>query len=201
MKSFISLVVATIIFSSCCGSKSTFGSSIQTNDLPDLQDIVTRVQYQYEQAIDSLAKAGINDVEVTEAEVTFKVAKELTGSGSIKVLVVKGGKEWTRTNSSSVTFKLAKEKNKAGAGEGKTKLVGNNLKDIIFLAAKTYSELENPLSGLIKDGFDINIVFSINSKTEGGISFEVWLIGADASVDVTRSIEHELKLSFAYKKK
>ncbi|WP_163380173.1 hypothetical protein [Cyclobacterium sp. SYSU L10401] len=194
MKKLFIFLMICIIMSSCESQKSL---TIDNKNLPSLQDVVSEVQRQYEQALKQLENEGITNVEITNADLTLKIAKASTVDAEIKVLIFKIGKERTQSKSTSVTYTLTKKENKAGSG--KIKFTDTDIKDVIISAAKEFNSLEVSLGHLVKEEFEIDIVFSIYDKNAGGLSFEVWNIGVDGSANRTKSAEHQIKLTFKNK--
>jgi hypothetical protein len=189
MKKILFITLASLVLASCNPTRK-----IKINELPTLNNVVTEIQMEYEKALKELQANRVTAVEITDAEITLKIAKESTAGGEIKVLIGKATKERTVSASTSVTYLLTKDANKTGSG--KKVFVDQKLKDVIVAAAREFSSLDVAIGDLVKDSFNVDIIFSIQNTKGGGLSFEIQNVGADATGSWSRTVEHGMTLTF-----
>lgn len=190
LRPILLLLFIAIVFTSCGKWVRIPPNQVE----PNLKDVVTAIQHQYTEALKDLKKAGIENIEITEAAVSLKVTRSIAGNGEIKVLIFKPSIKRTVTRSSAVTYTLSKAEDKKGGAP--PRLADQDLKAMIVNAATQFSGLDRPIGDLVADNFEIDITFAIENTGSAGLSFEILGLSIDAGPEYTRSAEHELKLTF-----
>ncbi|HUC82968.1 MAG TPA: hypothetical protein VMR70_18815 [Flavisolibacter sp.] len=190
MKQLFILVATALLVTSCCTTKNFPSNQSE----PSLEEVVTALQQEYTTAMNTLKKDGITGVRITEAEISLKVSKQVSANGEIKVLIFKPSKSWSRTNTTTITYKLSEKESAAGgAAFNKDK---RRLSDIIVSAAKNFNDLNATVGKLVKDEFTIELAFEIENVNGAGLSFEVIGLSVDAGVEKTTTVEHGMSLTF-----
>lgn len=197
MKQFILTLAAACILSSCCTQKVVK----LPNDQPKLNDVLTVVQEQYKAALDSLAKEGIKNYEIVEAQLSLKVSKTISGDAEFSVLIFKPKASRSLSRSTTVAYKLSKAESITGGDKKNEQKTDNSLRDAIINATKSFNQMEKTIGTLIKESFSLDLVFSIEEEKGVGLSFKVWGIGADLGGTFSSATEHELVLTFKPVKK
>jgi hypothetical protein len=195
MKSLVFSISVIVLLGSCCAQKS-----LTVNQKgPKLEEVVQAVQLQYKQAVDQLKTDGIDDFEISEADLSLKVTKATIKSADITVLIFKPSVKYTKTASTTVTYTLSQKNNSAGGAP--PKVSDTNLKDLIISSVTTFHNLNATISDLTKESITLDLDFSVEKDLTGGLTFTVWGIAANASLESDNTVEHELKLIITPKKK
>lgn len=197
MKQTLLAIIIVCLFGSCCSQKVAGLPQKQ----PSLNDVVTVIQEQYQTALDSLAKAGISNYVIDEAELSLKVTKTIATDAEFKVLIFKPKVSRSQERSTSVKYKLSKAENLTGGNKINKLKKDNSLRDAIISAARSFHSLKTTIGSLTKESFTLDLVFSIEDEGGLGLSFEIWGVGADLGGSFTNATEHELVLTFKPVKK
>jgi len=154
-------------------------------DTLDFNKVVKEINQSLEQAQQELI-----DVELTSASVTLSVIEASAKGGGFKIFG-KGSAKWSKENSSSITFNY-----ESIEASSEKSFVKAGLTDIIINATKAYKETKE-ITGLSKKDFNIELSFSIKKADSGGVEFELFGIGFDASGERSKNAVHKIKLTFS----
>ncbi len=165
---------------------------------PKLQDIVSYIQTQYKMAVDTLTSRGITEFPISEADLALKTSQKTSAGGDITVLIFKPSGKFIRTTTSTVTYVLTKQPNPLG-GAAFAK-ADNNLRDAIITVITNFHNLyvAKGLDQLTKDHIVLDIDFSIEIDASLALSFKIWGLGTDVSLETDHTVDHDLKLTFKY---
>ncbi|SHM88652.1 hypothetical protein [Flavobacterium saccharophilum] len=162
-----------------------------------LDSVVQTIQTQYIIALADLKAKGLVDkVEITNAELSLTVTRELSGSADLSVLIFGASGSITRSNATGLTFVLSKKEDPRGGSTNALADNKNTLADLIVLGAEKFIKLKSLLGNLEKDSFELHIVFSIEKKGGPKIALKFWGIDSEIGVEKSGAVEHEMVLTF-----
>jgi hypothetical protein len=188
MKTSLLLLIVLVFMTSYTfaqGQKKEKDDSV--NKTLKLEDVIKSINNSL-----AIAQAQLEGVELGEGSVTLQTTYDKEGTGGFK-LFVKASKTWSKESSNSVTYKYKKPDTKAIV-----KNTTDKLALIIVDAANQYKN-SSSITGLSKDGFEIELSISITNATSGGIDFKLFGAEVDASADFQKTVFHKINLNFSSK--
>ncbi|OMP80112.1 hypothetical protein [[Flexibacter] sp. ATCC 35208] len=191
------LLYATItvaILSSCWPASKIV--RLNKEKAPKLQNVLSEVQRQYKMALDTLEADKNIKLDITEADLTLKVTKEMSGTGEVKVLIFKPSGTLTNTRSTSVTYTLSQKENTSGGSTDTTKKEDFTLRDLIISSARELNSMNVKIGRLTEKTFSIDMSFSIEVDATGALLFDIGVFSIETGATKKHTAEHELKLSF-----
>ena len=190
MKNSFLLIAAVIITSGSVFSQPNTVNN-DTDTLP-LDLVIQTVNNSLKETSETL-----KGVSLESASVTFKTILDVQGGGGFK-LFAKASKEWSKETSNSVTYNFKKPQNLSLKNFQKQeyKQLQDDLTKAITNAANQYTNSIAQIDGLKKEDFTVTLSFSVAKNTSGGIDFEVFNIGIDASGGFGRKVSHSISLKF-----
>ncbi|WAC42234.1 trypco2 family protein [Pedobacter sp. SL55] len=155
----------------------------------ELKEIVSLINNSLEKASKELDVSM--QPKLQSAEITLSTIYNKTGGGGFKI-IAKASKKWQLERSTTLTFSYEKNNNKGLL----TLSFEVHLKDAVVAASQQWAGASTGVTGLSKKEFSVELSFSLKKSGSGGVEFEVWGIGIDASVDVDKTVAHKVKLTF-----
>jgi hypothetical protein len=191
MKKYLMLFVCAYLLSSCCAQKVP---NIPANE-PPLDKVVSVIQQQYAQALDTLNAKKIG-VEINEADLSLQVSKISSASADISVWVVKPYAKYINTRSTKVTYILKKQNVQAEKGGSGFIPKDNSLRDLIINAATKFHNLKTKIGDLTQDSFSLDIIFAVEWDKSITLTFKIFGQGTEAIYENDSAVQHELVLTF-----
>jgi len=165
----------------------TFSQLAYSQEELEFDKVVSTINTSLEEA-----QAKLSNVRLKSASVSLSVTKNKEGGGGFKIFG-KGKAKWSKENTSSITLNYIEIKSNK-----QKSLTTSTLTQLIIEAAKAYKETRN-ITGLQKDNFIVDLSIAISKSAGGGVEFELFGIGFDASGEKGKSAVHKITLVFTDK--
>lgn len=190
------LVLSAVLVSiSGCSSQRTLARTGKTHPI-DLDSVIGAIQVQMTNA-GSRLKQGHISLNIREAVVSLQVTKTNMEGGDFQVLIFKPSGKRIAQKVTTISFDLSALKNDRIAPREEGHKIDYSLADLIVSAAQKYDSLKSDaITGLAKNNFVVDVLFSVEYDANMGISFTLWGISADAGYELDNRVQHELVLTF-----
>lgn len=130
-----------------------------------------------------------NEVTLVEGSITLQTTYNKEVGGGFK-LFVRAARRWSKESSNSVTFNYKKpEKDEIKINRQ------DQLATVIVDAVNQYQK-SLAITGLDKNGFQIELSLSITNVTDLGLEFEIFGVGFEAGANFEKTVFHKIALSF-----
>ncbi|WP_308991876.1 hypothetical protein QLS71_016455 [Mariniflexile litorale] len=147
----------------------------------------------------SLSKDKIDksSYKLKSGSIKIYIANNITGEAGIAFWVIEGGYKTVNEKASSITYNFS-EISKPMSGDQKSyQFQPKDLKELINRSIDNYDQAGDIMT-LKKNGFDINIKFSISNSGSGKVNLDFG-IGANVKGSFSKTASHEITLSFVPK--
>ncbi len=126
------------------------------------------------------------------------IANNITGEAGVAFWIIEGGYKTVNEKASSITYNFTEiEDTSAEDISDIYKFKPEDLEKLISNSIENYDKAGNILQ-LTKNGFDINIKFSVSNSGNGKLNLDFG-IGANVKGSFGKSASHEITLSFVPK--
>lgn len=130
---------------------------------------------------------------LSQAEITLVTSSERAAGGGIKIFAKASGK-WSKEAASTVTYKFITPK--STAAEKANMITSTKFANAILASAQSYKDAHEVM-GLVKDGFEHELSFTIKAEKNVGVELELFgLAEIEAGADFNKTVSHTAKLTF-----
>jgi hypothetical protein len=189
------ILFAALIGLSGCSSQHRLARMGKSAPI-DLDSVIAAIQVQIGNA-ESRLKQGKISLNIREAVVSLQVTKTNTEGGDFQVLIFKPSGKMVAQKVTTISFDLRALKNDRVTPKESGGKINYSLADLIVASARKYDSLKaDAISGLAKNNFVVDVLFSVEYDANMGLSFTLWGISADAGYELDNRVQHELVLTF-----
>lgn len=172
---------------------SQYSLAQKTSEVP-LNEIISVINH----SISEAAKTT-GDLKIKAATIDLSTAYSSKKGGGFS-LILSGSKNWTKELATKVSFNYVEEKDlntkEVGGPDAMQKNLAENLTMAIIASAEQWSKVNEYIPGLKKEDYSVTISFTIKKNKSGGLSYTIFDIGLDATVDYTNVITHSITVKF-----